>query len=149
MKKFILAMAAISTFSSSAYACKLKTIDAPSIREVVQQHGGWPISDEKCAVLNKYNLALFVTGHATVLSNTSVGWVNVKLALPGLNIVSDKSQWSTYVNTSSASMTTANDILYDAIRDAIAGLDFDGAAMEVRDYHVKATRQSAASSGKR
>ncbi|XLZ69997.1 hypothetical protein ABT364_26255 [Massilia sp. SR12] len=149
MKKIILAMAAISVFSSNASACKLNTFDTPLVREVVQQHGGWPISDEKCAVLNKYNLALFVSGQATVLSNTSIAWTEVKLTLPGLNIVSDKSQTSTYVNTSNASIATARDILYEAIRDAIVGLDFEGAAMEIRQYQVKAARQSAASPGKR
>lgn len=149
MKKTILAIAAISVFSGNAHACKLKTFDTPSIREVVRQHGGWPISDEKCAVLNRYNLALFVNGQATVLSNTSVAWAEIKLALPGLNIVSDKSQMSTYVNTSSASMTTANDILFESIRDAIAGLDFEGAAMEVKEYQAKAAHLAAAAPGKR
>lgn len=149
MKKLIPAVAAISCFAGSAYACSLETIDTPAVREVVQQHGGWPISDEKCAILNQNKLALHVSGHATVLSNVSVGWAVVKLSAPALNIVSDRSRVATTVNSSVASMSTANDSLYDSIRDAIAGLDFDGAAKEVRQYQLKASRQSAPSPAKR
>ena len=149
MKKLLLVIAAASAFTGNAYACQLSTIDTPQIREVVSQHGGWPISDEKCAILNKHNLALFVSGQATVLSNVSVGWAEVKLARPGLNIVSDKSQLSTTVNSSKASMVTAGDAMYESIGDAIAGLDFVLAAAEVKEYQAKASRQAPPAAGKR
>ncbi len=149
MKKLILTIAAISGFSGSAFACSLRTLDTPTIREVVQRHGGWPISDEKCAVLNQNKLALFVTGQATVLSSVSIGWIELKLAHPDLNIVSDKVRYSTTVNSSKASIDAAEDLMYDSLRDAIAGLDFDAAASEVKQYQAKAARQLAAAPARR
>lgn len=149
LKNLFLAIAAFSSFSGSAYACKLNTIETAHVREVVQQHGGWPISDEKCAILNQNRLALYIDGHATVLNNVSVGWAAVKLGEPDLHIVSDRTRLATTVNNSIGSMTTANDSLYDAIRDAIAGLEFDVAAKEVKQYQLKAARQAPAAPANR
>ena len=89
-------------------------------------------------MLNAKKLSLSVSGQATVLDGVSVGWVSVMLTDTALNIRSDLTQRSTYVNTKRASMDLAKEIQYDAIRDAINGLDFDKAAREVDGYRAKA-----------
>lgn len=141
MKKLILAIATLSCLSTSAYAvCNLKVIYAPNVGKVVNQNGGWPISDENCALLNKNNMALAITGAATVLSNTSIGWANAQVSTRDTNIVSDKNSATTTANSTHVSVVTADQLMYDSIRAAIDGLDFNAAIKEVKQYQAIMTR---------
>ena len=139
MKKSVFAgMTLLAALSSAHAECTFNNQTSDDIRATVVAAGGWPINDAKCAVLNAKKLSLSVSGQATVLDGVSVGWVTVMLTDTALNIRSDQTQKSTYVNTKRASMDLAKEIQYDAIRDAINGLDFDKAAREVDAYRAKA-----------
>jgi hypothetical protein len=135
MKK-ILMLAAVAGFLGNAQACSVPNSTTDDVRALVNEKGGWPISDAQCAILNKQNLLVNVSGTATVLSNASVGWALVTLVDPN-NIVSDAQRSSTYVNSSSASMDVAKGLLYSSIKDAIKGLDFSVAAKQIADQKAK------------
>lgn len=139
MKKIVFAaMTLFAGLPAAQAGCTLNDQTSDDIRATVVAAGGWPINDAKCALLNAKKLSLSVSGQATVLDGISVGWVTVMLTDTALNIRSDQTQKSTYVNTKRASMDLAKEIQYDAIRDAINGLDFDKAAREVDAYRAKA-----------
>ena len=95
------------------------------------QHGGYEISPAKCELLNRQNLRLAVTGEAAVLSDVSIGWATVRL-ISSNNVVSSQVQTSTYVNRFAGSSEVAGELLIRAINDAVAGLDFELAAQEVK-----------------
>lgn len=138
MKKAFIA-ALLMAAAGSALACSVPNASSTSMQQVIKQHGGWPISDEKCDFLNRHHLYMFVSGDSTVLSGASVGWVSVRLGDVN-NVTSDKSYSSTHVNSSQASQDVADDLLYNAVRDAIDGLDFDAAAAQVSSYQRKAAK---------
>lgn len=111
--------------------CSVPEHASPDIREVVVQHGGYEISAAKCELLNRHNLRLAVTGEAAVLSDVSIGWATVRL-ISNNNVVSSQVQTSTYVNRFAGSTELAGELLVRAITDAVAGLDFELAAQEVK-----------------
>ena len=88
---------------------------SPDIRNVVAQHGGYEISEEKCDLLNRQNLRLAVTGEAAVLADVSIGWATVRL-ISRNNVVSSQVQTSTYVNRFAASNAVAGELLVRAIK---------------------------------
>lgn len=132
MKKFALACALL--VSTSAFACGFKSSDSQLVRDVVKSHGGYPISDAQCAFLNKKDLALSVSGDATVLRGVAVAWVLVKLRDLKTGVVSDFSQYSTYVNASQPSQDFAQNLMYNALTDAISAFEFETAADQVEKY---------------
>lgn len=115
--------------------CHVPEHVSPDIRNVVAQHGGYEISEEKCDLLNRQNLRLAVTGEAAVLADVSIGWATVRL-ISRNNVVSSQVQTSTYVNRFAASNAVAGELLVRAINDAVAGLDFELAAREVKSRMV-------------
>lgn len=135
--------AAVVLFSSigSAWSCQLVDSTTKNIRDVVNQHGGYPISDSQCNLMNQNNLAISVNGVGTVLNGVNVAWAVVSLQDQKTNISSDAVGRSTQVNTGVASQTVANDILYDALSSAIKHLDWEKAAREVVAYRSLATNK--------
>lgn len=145
MKKFAFAaLALLAALPAAQAVCNFTNQTDNSIRAVVAAGGGWPVSDQKCAILNARNLILVVDSHATVLDGASVAWVDVMLMDKNLNIRSDLYQVSTYVNTKQAGMDVAKNMQYDAIKDAVNGLDFDKAAREIDGYRAKLAGKPAA-----
>lgn len=132
MKKIL--VIALFVLSLPSYACSFITSDTQSIREVVRQHGGYPVSDDVCNFLNKRGLALSVIADSTVLNGVSVAWVKIALSKPGTGIISDTSRVSTKVNTSVASQDHADDMLYDGIKEVTATFEYMKAANEVKAY---------------
>ncbi|MTD33544.1 hypothetical protein [Paludibacterium denitrificans] len=123
--------------SASSPACTFKTSDSDNIREIARQHGGYPISDAQCKFLNERGLALSIRGNATVLSGVSMAWVNVSLANLKTGIKSDSYRYSNSLDTSEASQTKADDLLYSNLSDAIGAFDFATAAREMENYRNK------------
>lgn len=134
MKKIL--FLALLLAASSSQACKFKTSDTESVREMVRQHGGYPISDEACDFLNKRGLALDVEGDATVLSGVPIAWVAVSLTRLGTGVRSDTFRYSTRTGTG-ASQDVAADVFYAGLKDAIGAFDFSKAAGEVDRYLAK------------
>lgn len=120
-----------------SYACSFKISHTPDVREVVRQHGGYPVSDEVCNYLYQQGLALSVTAKVTVLAGVSVAWVTISLTKLGTGVVADTYRQSTKVNTSVASQVKANDMLYEGIQEAVSLLDYSKAANEVKIYLAK------------
>lgn len=129
-------MACAIAFANNAQACIVMNSSSPDVRETVDQLGGWPITDAKCEFLKKRNLYLAVSATKTVLNGTSVGWASIRL-LNKDNVSSDASMRSTHVH-SEASMNVAEKMMYEALRDSIARLDFEVAANEVAKYEKAA-----------
>jgi hypothetical protein len=133
MKK--IAALCLLLLSAPAMACTFKTMDSESMRSIVKERGGYPVSDEVCGFLNKNGLSLKVSGHATVLDGVSVSWVEVRLWKNGVS--SDQSRFDTTVNRNSASMVTAGDTLYKGLEKAVLQFDYKLAAAEVDGYLAK------------
>ena len=134
MKKTFALLMTLSalTYAGSASACTVRNVTSENTREIVTQHGGWPISDAKCDLLNKNNLMIMVTTRATVLAGTSVGWAVVMLTDKN-HVISDEERSSTYVNSAAQpSMDLANGLAYSALTDAIEGLNFEKAINELK-----------------
>lgn len=141
LKKTLFALALAATSIQASQACDFKTTDTEYVREIVRQHGGYPLSDAQCNFLNQRDLALKVLGDATVLKGVSVSWVGVQLTKPGTGVVSNAFRSTTAINASVASQDMANDMFYDALTEAIRNLDFAKAAGEVDAYLAKGRRR--------
>jgi hypothetical protein len=135
MKKFAFACALL--VSTSAFGCSFDSSDSAHVRDVVKAHGGYPISDEQCAFLNKKGLALYVSGQSTVLKGVAVAWAEIAVRDLKTGVISDATRRSTYVNPAEPSQDFANDLLYKAITDAISGFEFEVGADEVGKYMGK------------
>jgi hypothetical protein len=123
----------LGLFANAANACTFRTVASDRLKEVVTQHGGWPVSDELCAFLNSRKLSLMSDEKTTVLAGVSVGVVIVRLS-DANNVVSDTVSNSIYINTGVASMDKADELTYLAVTDAIKGFNVEKAAAEVAKY---------------
>lgn len=137
MKK--IAALCLLLLSAPVMACSFKTMDTEKIRSIVRERGGYPVSDEICALLNKNGLSLKTSGHATVLDGVSVSWVEIRVWKNGVS--SDHSRQDTTVNRNSASMVTAEDSLYKAIEKAVVQFDYKLATAEVDAYLAKNSKR--------
>lgn len=133
----ILAFISLIILSSSCSACRFDFSDDPVVRNAVKTRGGYPISEQQCALLNKNGLALLVSGSATVLRGVSIGWAEVRLTDLKTNVTSTISQKATNVNTGDASQDTADGLLYDAVSNAVRGMDFEVVVKEINLYRTK------------
>jgi hypothetical protein len=122
--------------ASSSQACTFKTADSDFEREIVRQHGGYPISDAACNFLNQQGLALAIRGDATVLGGRSIAWVNVSLTKLGTGVTSDTYRYLTRTGNR-ASQDAAEDLFYGALTEAIGAFEFSKAANEVNRYLAK------------
>ncbi|WP_167310264.1 hypothetical protein [Achromobacter arsenitoxydans] len=121
------AVALLVAPSLAAAACNFQMSATPLIRQVVKANGGTPMSDAQCAKLTKNNLRLHMNGEATVLAGVSVGWAIVTVSDKKTNLVSTEVSLNTVVNAKSASIDTAEKLLYSALENAIRDLDIDKA----------------------
>lgn len=135
MKTLVFASLLTSTLPS--FACSYITIDTPQIRSVVKANGGYKVTEDQCVFLNKYKLAIRISGDATVLNGVSIAWSEVNLSEAEGGITSSNSQSSTQVNASVASQDFANKMLYKAVNEAIAGYDYETGAGEVDRFRGK------------
>ena len=133
----ILAFISLIILSSSCSACRFDFSDDPVVRNAVKTRGGYPISEQQCALLNKNGLALLVSGSATVLRGVSIGWAEVRLTDLKTNVTSTISQKATNVNTGDASQDTADGLLYDSVSNAVRGMDFEVVVKEINLYRTK------------
>lgn len=133
-----LAFISLLIFSSSCSACRFDFADDPVVRNAIKVRGGYPISEQQCALLNKNGLALLVSGSATVLRGVSIGWAEVRLTDLKTHVTSTISHSATNVNVGDASQDTADGLLYDAVSNAVRGLDFEVVVNEINLYRSKA-----------
>lgn len=133
----LLAFISLLALSFSCSACEFNFADDPFVRNAVKARGRYPVSDQQCALLNKNGLALSVSGNATVLRGVSIAWAEVRLVDLKTQVTSTLSRSSINVNTGDASQDTANGLLYDAVSDAVRGLDFEVVVTEINTYRTK------------
>jgi hypothetical protein len=107
---------------------------------IIENNGGNSISTKNCELLNNNNMGIIISGKSTVLSNTSIGWVVVKIFDKNNNITSATSSVSTGANSSYASMDKANELMYLSLKDALKKLDYQKAIQEVKAYRAKALK---------
>lgn len=136
MKTLIFASALLLSTTCSA-SCAFTTSDTPDIRQIVNSHGGYAISGQRCQFLNERGLKLRVEGAAYVLEGVSVGWASVTLQAKGTEVASFLSSSSTFVDAKKASQPVADGLLYKSLSNAIANLDFDKAAQEIATTSAK------------
>lgn len=72
-----------------------------------------------------------------MLRGVSIGWAEVRLTDLKTHVTSTISQNATNVNTGDASQDTADGLLYDAVSNAVRGLDFEAVANEINLYRTK------------
>lgn len=137
MIKMILTVVVALASAGSGYACSLKSSDTATVRQVVKQRGGYPISDEFCNFLNKQGLSLNVNADSTVLAGVSIAWVNISLIHLDTGIVSNTFSSHTKVDAGRASQDVADDLLYAAIRQAASNFELLKAAGEIKRYRAK------------
>jgi hypothetical protein len=133
IKKLAVSLA-VGFFSYGAHACTVDNAMPDRLRSIVAENGGFPISDEQCAILRKNHLAISVDGAATVLGGVNIGWAVVRLQDLKSNIVSDKSGASTTINKDEGSQDTANVQFYKSLTSAVSELDWNAASQEVTRY---------------
>ena len=129
-KKVVVAMT-VGVVSHTAIACKsvpVTTIDA--VRDIAAAHGGYPLSDAQCAVLNKHHLSLLIDGQGVVLNGVNVAWAVVRIANAKM-VVSDVSSGSAWVGNNVASQDNANDGFYRVLGEVISKLDWAKAVGQV------------------
>lgn len=131
--------AALLLLSSPGFACTLQFVDTQELRSVTDANGGYPVTLEQCQFLSKRGLALHVSGHASVFGGGAVAtaWAQVRLTNAKLGVVSNSLGAYNSANTANPTGGTANAMLYTAIREAIARLDFVTAAQQVDAYVAK------------
>lgn len=114
-----------------AQACSFQTSDSEYTRNVIRKNGGYPIADDKCALINKNNLRLQVTTDAAVIAGVSVAWAVVRLMSQSGRVSSELGS-STYINSQIADTNKADELLVLAIKDAINSLNFSKAIQQVK-----------------
>ncbi len=125
--------------ASSAHACIVNNSMTDRLRQIVVANGGFPVSDEQCAILKRNNLAISVDGSATVLAGVNIGWAVVHLQDVKSNIASDKVGTATNVDKSDmGSQDIADTQFYKALGAAISSLDWSVASQEVTKYRAAA-----------
>jgi len=140
MMKKLLAATLLSLSLGAAWSCPVMDSTTENVRDVVKSHGGYPISDAQCYLLKGKSLALSIFGVGTVLNGVNVAWATVTLQDLKSNINSDKAGVSTQVKTGPTSEKIADDILYEAITEALKSLDWDNAIKEVDHYRQEAVK---------
>jgi hypothetical protein len=131
MKKLFVAGCLLLGMHSMAQACNFQTSDSEYTRNVIRKNGGYPIADDKCALINKNNLRLQVTTDAAVIAGVSVAWAVVRLMGQSGRVSSELGS-STYVNSQIADTNKADELLVLAIKDAINSLNFPKAIQQVK-----------------
>jgi hypothetical protein len=139
LKKLIFSVILLAAATSS-YACISYYTADEKIMAIIENNGGNSISTKNCELLNNNNMGIIISGKSTVLSNTSIGWVVVKIFDKNNNITSATSSVSTGANSSYASMDKANELMYLSLKDALKKLDYQKAIQEVKAYRAKALK---------
>lgn len=139
MKKLVLSLLLFA--SSSSFACTFESFEAPHLREIINADGGYRLTDNQCAFLNKNRLALDVSGEATVLAGVSVAWAIVRVRDATTGQVSDNHRYSTNVNAGTPSQDVAQQLFVNSVRDAIRTYDFEKGARQVESYRQVRTRK--------
>ncbi|MEX3937514.1 hypothetical protein AB4Y32_38270 [Paraburkholderia phymatum] len=130
MKKLAktLLVAAIAGLSAApAFSCSLQDITTEPLRNIINQQGGYPISDEQCAMLNAHHLRIHVDGDAVVLDGVNLAWADVSV-MNADHVISTNSGISTRINRKATpSQTVANQLFYAALQHAVNSLDWNAA----------------------
>ncbi|MEX3969796.1 hypothetical protein [Paraburkholderia caribensis] len=130
MKKLAktLLVAAIAGLSTApVFSCSLQDITTEPLRNIIIQQGGYPVSDEQCAMLNAHRLRIRVEGDAVVLDGVNIGWADVSV-MNAEHVISTKSGVSTRINRKvTPSQTVANQLFYEALQHAVNSLDWNAA----------------------
>jgi len=130
MKKLAktLLVAAIAGLSTApVFSCSLQDITTEPLRNIINQQGGYPVSDVQCAMLNAHRLRIRVEGDAVVLDGVNMGWADVSV-MNAEHVISTKSGVSTRINRKvTPSQTVANQLFYEALQHAVNSLDWNAA----------------------
>ncbi|MGF6768602.1 hypothetical protein P3T18_001072 [Paraburkholderia sp. GAS199] len=128
--KHLLATAIVGLSATSVFSCAVPESTTDGLRHIVDEQGGYPISDAQCALLNGHHLRLYVEGDAMVLDGVNLAWAHVSLVNPD-RVIASKSGIATKVNTKLVpSQDVANKLFYEALESAINSLDWKGAVAQ-------------------
>lgn len=108
--------------------------------ETSQKNGGYPVSDEKCELLNKAGMTLQIDASASVVVGVNVGTASVRIAKDG--VVSSDFGRSISVNTGLGSQDVADERMLIALKDAVESLDFDKGIKQVKERTAYLTKKS-------
>lgn len=111
-----------------------------SIEAVVNAHGGWPLTEAQCDLLNRNNVAIKVIGSANVVDGVSLGWAVVMLIDEKMNITSNATHYAYRINKRDASDNVANNLLYKAIETDLENFNWDNAMRQINHFRAIAQR---------
>ncbi|MFS2003902.1 hypothetical protein ACEN9F_09780 [Duganella sp. CT11-25] len=138
-KYFITAALVLSAFSASANACTFNHLANNGVNEALNNNGGWMVSDQLCAFLNKNRLSIEVLGDSQVLNGISIGWAVVGLVDKDSNKRLDTRQYNTFTNTE-PSTPKASQLLAKAINKGIQQIDANVVAEDLANLRSNAKR---------
>ncbi len=116
-------------------ACSINNSMPDDVKTVIADHGGIPISDADCQLVNTNHLYLDVHGDFFAGSKAAVGWALVELEDVN-NIRSDTSAQSTHFSDRLGD-GAARDAEFAAISNSIKTLDFTKAIKQIRSYESR------------
>ncbi|BCZ85466.1 hypothetical protein PTKU64_91410 (plasmid) [Paraburkholderia terrae] len=127
LAKTLLVAAVAGLTAAPAFSCSLMDSTTDTLRNIINQQGGYPISDEQCAMLNAHRLRIHVDGDAVVLDGVNVAWADVTVVNAD-HVIATKSGVSTRINRSATpSQTVANQLFFEALEHAVRSLDWNAA----------------------
>jgi hypothetical protein len=127
----------LTTIALPSLACTYTSAESLSLRSIVDERGGYAITEEQCLQMEKRKLSIFVSGEGVVFKGVTVGWADVRLKDLTTGVTSARFHNSTHVTTEQTNQETAKRLVYEAINDAIAGLNFEAAAAEFESKQTK------------
>lgn len=137
MLKKILGLACFAFLSLAANAvaaCEQLPVYADEmLRAVAEQNGGWPISEENCALVKRHNAQLDITEDTLVLDGVSVATVTVRLRDARTQIVSGTYRVGVRLNRrATPDVNLSEAMLYECLTEALSAFKFKVALADIR-----------------
>jgi len=127
LSKTLLVAAVVGLSAAPAFSCSLMDSTTEALRNIINQQGGYPVTDEQCAMLNAHHLRIHVDGDALVLDGVNVAWADVSVVNAD-HVIATKSGVSTRINRKAvASQTVADKLFVEALAQAVNSLDWNAA----------------------
>jgi uncharacterized protein YndB with AHSA1/START domain len=135
MKTLILTL--LATIALPSLACTFTSTETPDLLKVIDEKGGYRVSEAQCLLMKRKKLSLLVSGAGIAFKDVAVGWSEVRLVDSSTGVTSSRFHNSTHVHTELSNQEIAKSMLYGAVTDAIAGLDFEAAVAEIEALQPK------------
>ena len=135
MKTLIFSL--LAAIALPSIACTFTSAESPDLLKIIDENGGYRVTEAQCLRMERKKLSLHVSGAGIAFKGVAVGWSEVRLVDSSTGITSSRYHNATHVNTEQSNQEVAKSMLFGAVTDAIAGLDFEAAAAEIEAQQPK------------